>query len=174
MLLLSVVVAALAALVLVDLVLSAAIIRRLRETEAKLLEMTTPPASGLPIGAALPEFASPDGQVSRADVAGNPVLVGFFSSSCRHCPAQAEQLADRAEELATTGVRVVSVLTTGEGQTDELAPTLGKAGLVVTEDSPSTLMATFQVQGTPSFVMFGADGRLSARGHDLGEVLNSQ
>ncbi|MGC4836034.1 TlpA disulfide reductase family protein [Micromonospora vinacea] len=174
MLFLSTAVGILAALVLVDLALSAAVIRRLRETEAKLIEMNSPPASGLSVGATLPEFVSPDGQVSSADLAGSPTLIGFFSAGCRHCPTQAEKLADRAEEFGGTGVRVVSFLTVGEGMTDELGPTLRKAGLLVMDDSPSAVMAAFQVQGTPSFVLFGADGRLAARGHDLGEVLGSR
>ncbi|TDC85943.1 TlpA family protein disulfide reductase [Micromonospora sp. KC606] len=164
----------LAALVVVNLVLSAAIIRRLRETEAKLIEMTTPAASGLPLGGAMPEFVSPDGQVSSADLAGGPVLVGFFSAGCRHCPAQAEALADRAEEIGGGGVRVLSFLTAGEGETDDLAPTLRKAGLLVTEGDTSAMMTTFQVQGTPAFLMFGDDGRLLARGHELSEVINPQ
>ncbi|MEU8390977.1 TlpA disulfide reductase family protein [Micromonospora sp. NPDC048843] len=174
MLFLSTAVAILAALVLVDLALSAAVIRRLRETEAKLIEMNSPPASGLSVGTTLPEFVSPDGQVSSADLAGSPTLIGFFSAGCRHCPAQAEKLADRAEEFGGTGVRVVSFLTVGEGMTDELGPTLRKAGLLVMDDSPSAVMAAFQVQGTPSFVLFDADGRLAARGHDLSEVLGSR
>lgn len=174
MLFLSIAVAVLAALVLVDLVLSAAIVRRLRETEAKLIEMTTPPASGLSLGAAMPEFTSPDGQISSSDLAGSPVLIGFFSASCRHCPAQAAALADRAEDIRAGGVRVVSFLSTGEDATDELAPLLRKAGLLVTGGDQGALMTTFQVQGTPAFLLFASDGRLAMRGHELGEVLNSQ
>ncbi|MEU4550605.1 thiol-disulfide isomerase/thioredoxin [Micromonospora violae] len=174
MLFLSTAVAILAALVLADLALSAAVIRRLRETEAKLIDMTSPPASGLPIGSPIPHFVSPDGQVSNADLAGSPVLFGFFSAGCRHCPAQAEALADRSQEIASTDVRVLSFLSVGEDAADELGPTLQKAGLLVIDDSPSAVMAAFQVQGTPSFVLFGADGRLAARGHDLSEVLGSR
>ncbi|CCH16387.1 hypothetical protein GCM10009848_29620 [Micromonospora lupini] len=174
MLFLSTAVAILAALVLADLALSAAVIRRLRETETKLIEMTSPPASGLPLGATMPEFVSPDGQVASADLAGSPTLIGFFSAGCRHCPAQAEKLADRAEEITSNGVRVISFLTVAEGLTDELGPTLRKAGLLVMDDSPSAVMAAFQVQGTPSFVLFGADGRVAARSHDLSEVLGSR
>lgn len=174
MLFLSIAVAILAALVLVDLLLSAAIIRRLRETETKLVEMTTPPASELSLGAAMPEFVSSDGQVSSAELAGGPVMIGFFSAGCRHCPAQAQALADRAEEISRAGVRVVSFLAVGEGATDELAPALRKAGLLVTEGDPSAAMTTFQVQGTPAFLMFGGDGRLLGRGHELSEVFNSK
>ncbi|MET8526294.1 TlpA disulfide reductase family protein [Micromonospora sp. NPDC005172] len=171
---LSTAVAILAALVLADLALSAAVIRRLRETEAKLIEMTSPPASGLPLGTAMPDFVAPDGQLSRADIVGSPTLIGFFSAGCRHCPGQAEKLADRAEEITGSGVRVVSFLTAPEETTENLGPTLQKAGLLVMDDTPSAVMAAFQVQGTPTFVMFGADGRLVARSHDLGEVLGSR
>jgi hypothetical protein len=172
--LLSAAVVVLAALLLVDLVLTFAIIRRLRETEAKLIEMNTPPESGLEVGARMPEFATTDGTLSHADLADAPALIGFFSAGCRHCPAQAEQLADRAEELNTQGVRVVSVLSLGDGAVDELSPTLRKAGLLVSESEPNPVAAVFQEAATPSFVFFGDDGRLLARGHDLGEVLISR
>ncbi|MEU0550770.1 TlpA disulfide reductase family protein [Micromonospora sp. NPDC005979] len=174
MVFLSTAVAILAALVLADLALTAAVVRRLRETEMKLIDMNSPPASGLPLGAAIPEFTAPGGQISRADLVGSPTLIGFFSAGCRHCPGQAAKLADRAEEIASGGVRVISFLTAPEESTEDLGPTLRKAGLLVMDDTPSAVMAAFQVQGTPTFVMFGADGRLAARSHDLGEVLSSR
>jgi hypothetical protein len=170
--LLSAAVVVLAALLLVDLVLTFAIIRRLREIETKLIDMNTPPESGLPVGEPMPEFAAADGTVSRADLAGGPALIGFFSAGCRHCPAQAEELADRAEELTAQGVRLVSFLSVGDGAVDELSPTLRKAGPLVTEPEPSLVAAAFQESATPAFVLFGADGRLTARGHDLDEVLS--
>lgn len=174
MVLLSAAVVVLAVLLLVDLVLTFAIIRRLRETETKLIEMNTPPEAGLPVGARMPDFAAADGTLSSAELAGGPALIGFFSAGCRHCPAQAEHLADRAEDLNTQGVRVVSVLSVGDGATDELSPTLRKAGHLITESEPSAVAVRFQEAATPSFLLFGDDGRLLSRGHDLGEVLGSR
>jgi hypothetical protein len=161
-------------LVLVDLVLSFAIIRRLRETETTLIEMTTPPASGMAPGEPMPEFVSQNGELSSADLAGEPVLLGFFSPSCRHCPAQAEQLAERADEITGKGVRVVSVLTVADGAPDDLSPTLRKAGTLITESDPGVLMAAFGAEATPSLLMFGDDGRLLAKGHAVDEVLASR
>ncbi|MDG4828968.1 redoxin domain-containing protein [Solwaraspora sp. WMMD1047] len=174
MALLSVAVIVLTVLVLIDLVLSAAIIRRLRETEAKITEMNTPPESGIMLGEPMPEFETDGGELTHADLAGGPALVGFFSAGCRHCPTQAERLADRAPEITGTGVRVVSVLTSGDGATEDLAPTLRKAGTVIVEPDSAAMMATFREGATPTFLMFGGDGRLLARGHDLGAVLDGK
>jgi hypothetical protein len=171
---LSVAVIVLAVLVLIDLVLSAAIIRRLRETEAKITEMNTPPESGIMLGEPMPEFETHDGELTHANLAGAPALIGFFSAGCRHCPTQAERLADRAAEIAATGVRVVSVLTSGDEATEDLSPMLRKAGTLIAEPDSATMMTAFREGATPTFLMFGGDGRLLARGHELGAVLDGK
>jgi hypothetical protein len=173
MALLSVIVAVLTVLVFVNLVLSAAIIRRLRETETTLIELRTPPETGMPIGSRMPEFRSANGELNRGDLAGEPAVIAFFSTGCSHCPAQAEQLAARADEVAGTGTRVVSVLAVAEGTTDDLTPTLRKAGLLLTESGPDGLMATFGETATPSFLLFDAEGQLTRKGHQLSDVLGS-
>ena len=171
--LLSAIVAVLTVLVFVDLVLSAAIIRRLRETETTLIALQTPPDTGLPVGASMPEFSSANGELDRRDLAGEPAVIAFFSTTCSHCPAQAEQLAARADEFADTGTRVVSVLAAAEGTPDDLTPMLRKAGLLLTESSTDGLMAVFGETATPSFLLFDADGQLTRKGHELSDVLGS-
>ncbi|GAA3388438.1 peroxiredoxin family protein [Cryptosporangium minutisporangium] len=171
--LLAAIVAVLAVLVLVDLVLSAAIIRRLRQTETTLIELRTPPDTGLPVGATMPEFSAVNGDLSSRDLVGEPAVIAFFSTGCPHCPAQAERLAARADELAGHGTRVVSVLAVAEGTTDDLTPTLRKAGRLLTESGPDGLMAVFGETATPSFLLFDAEGRLMRKGHELSDVLGS-
>jgi AhpC/TSA family len=173
MALLAAAVAALAALVLIDLVLSAAIIRRLRGTEERIDELTAPPVSGLMVGENMPEFVTPDGGLTRADLAGEQALIAFFATGCRHCPGQARQLADRAPRLAGAGIRVLSVVTVAPGDVDELTATLHEAGRVVTETGSATMMGAFHEQATPSFLLFGVAGHLLARGHDLDALLDS-
>jgi peroxiredoxin len=171
---LAVAVAALAALVLVDLVLSAAIIRRLRETEERLDGLDAAAMPGLMVGESMPEFVAPDGTVSRADLVGGRALVGFFAAGCRHCPAQARKLADRAGQLAASGIRLVSVVTVPEGEADELTATLQGAGPLVVESGSGTVMAAFHELATPSFLLFDVDGRLLVRGHDVDALLDSR
>jgi hypothetical protein len=155
-------------LVLVDLLLSAAIIRRLRDTEAQLADAMPSTQPGLKTGTPMPDFSSADGSFTRADVAGVPVLIGFFSTGCRYCPAQAEQLAHRSSEIAGRGIRVVNVLTVlDEDGPDDLTPVLEKSGTVVTEHGPGGLMAAFSVSGTPTFMLFDGHGTLLGNGHTL-------
>ena len=172
MIFLSVAVAVLASLVLVDLVLTAAVIRRLRDTEARLDEITTPPDTGMALGDPMPEFTAPDGGVSRAGLAGGLSLVGVFSAGCRHCPAQARRLAESSDRLLGRGITVVSVLGLSDGDADELSPVLRKAGNVIVEKGGGELAGTFRVEATPTFLLFDEAGVLVAKGHDLDEVVS--
>jgi thioredoxin-related protein len=159
-------------LVLIDLLLSAAIIRRLRETEAQLADVMPSTQPGLKTGTPMPDFSSKDGSFTRADVLDTPVLIGFFSTGCRYCPTQAEQLAHRSSEIARRGIRVVNVLTVlDEDVPDDITPVLEKSGTVVTEQGPGGLMATFSVSGTPTFLLFDSHGTLLGTGHTLDEPL---
>ena len=171
MVLLSVAVAVLAVLVVVALVVSGAVIRRLRETERQLNEITAAARTGLVPGDSMPAFVSPDGRVSRADLIGRPSLVTFFSDSCGSCPAQAERLAERADEIAAQGVTVVSVIGTSDDGSDDLIPLLRKAGRLVFEEGPGGLKGAFRADSTPTLLMFDEAGVLVAKGHCVDEVL---
>ncbi|MFC7533002.1 peroxiredoxin family protein [Actinoplanes sp. GCM10030250] len=171
---LSVAVAILTALVLVDLVLTGAVIRRLRDTEKQIVEMNTPPDTGMTPGERLPAFASPDGELTGADLAGKRSLVTFFSAGCRHCPAQAERLAEMADDIAGRGFTVVSVLGVAEGEDEQLSPLLRKAGPLIVENNFGEVAGAFRVTSTPTVLVFGEDGVLVANGHDLDEVLGGR
>lgn len=174
MALLSVAVAVLTALVLLDLVLSAAIVRRLRETEKQLIEITTPPDTGMTPGDQMPDFLSSDGQVARSDLVGTRSLVAFFSDDCRHCPTQAERLAQRADEIAGSGLTVVSVLHVAGGSAEDLTPLLSKAGHLILENGTDELMNVFRADSTPTFLMFDDAGVLLRKGHGVDEVLDGE
>ncbi|MDI6097440.1 TlpA disulfide reductase family protein [Actinoplanes sp. NEAU-A12] len=174
MVFLSVAVVILTALVLIDLVLTGAVIRQLRDTEKQLVEMNTPPDTGMAPGELMPEFVSPDSDLSRTDLAGKRTLVAFFSTGCRHCPAQAERLAERADEIAGRGITVVSVLGVSEGDTEELSPLLRKAGRLITENGSGEVAGAFRAFSTPTLLVFGEDGVLVANGHSLDEVLGGR
>ena len=172
MALLTAAVIVLTVLVAVDLVLSAAVIRRLKETEARLEEITGGAMPGPEIGSALPELTE-DAPLAQSDLLGAPTILGFFATGCRYCPPQADALLQKSAVLEQAGIRVISVLVVAEGQEDELTPTLDKAGRLVTEVAPGTLKDTFGVMGTPTFLRYDASGVLTAQGNALGDVLDS-
>ena len=160
----------LTALVAVDLVLSGAIIRRLRETEARLAEMTGGSAPGPELGSPLPELPA-DSELRQSDLLGASTIIGFFATGCRYCAPQAEALLGKSEILEHDGVRVISVLALADDAEDELTPTLDKAGRLVTQVWPGTLKETFGVSATPTFLRYDAAGILAAYGNTLGDVL---
>ena len=183
MVLLTVAVAGLAVLTAANLVFTAAVVRRLRDTEARLDDVLPAPAQGLAVGEPAPRFRTEDGLLSDADLTGRPAILGFFSGDCRYCPRQAELLQRHADDLAAAGVAVLSVLTAadvgegaGEGAGEEhadLAPLLRKSGTVALEAAPGTTMPAFGESVTPTFLRFDAAGVLVARGHDVREVLDA-
>jgi thiol-disulfide isomerase/thioredoxin len=172
--LLSVAVAILAVLVLLDLVLSAVVIRRLRAAERQLIEITTPSETGLVPGESMPDFVSADGRLSRADLVGKPSLVGFFADNCRHCPPEAERLVERADEIADRGVAVVSVIGTSDDGSDDLIPLLRKAGRLVIEGGSGELKGAFRAGATPTLLMFDDAGVLVASSPRVDELLGGE
>lgn len=172
---LSVAVVILAIAVAVDLVLSAAIIRRLREIQQQ------GPAGpggtgGLAIGTPLPlaaiERSAARTGLTPEDLTGAPVLLAFFSTTCRYCPEEADRLVARADRLAAEGVRVVSVVTTeGGAGVPELATVLDRAGRVVVESGPAELAPLFEVLGTPSYLHFDENGRVAATGFTIDDAM---
>lgn len=170
MTLLTAAVIVLTVVVAIDLVFSAAVIRRLRQIELRISDLSPNTSASLAIGSPLPEFTSESGELTRADLVG-PTLIGFFSAGCRYCPTQAEQLAHRAGEFEESGVRVVSILTIDEDVEDEISPTLRKAGLLITERGPGAVMAAFAVSSTPTFLLYDDAGRLVSQGHSITDAI---
>jgi hypothetical protein len=121
-------------------------------------------------GEPMPDFAVPGADLTRAELTGRPTLIGFFSTSCKHCPAQAERLGERADEIAGSGTTLISVLNTAEGD-DTLSPALRKAGRLISETGPGGLASAFHAEATPTFLLFDEAGVLRAVGHGLDEVL---
>jgi thiol-disulfide isomerase/thioredoxin len=169
----------LAALVILDLVLSGAVIRRMRVYES--VHNAPPDRGGLPDGSAVPEFSAStaDGDTfAAADLVGARTLLAFFATSCRHCVAAAPALADRAAQLGAEGVGVVPVLTLDEvgeieGAAEDMRAVLAKAGTLITEPRPGPVVTAFRVKATPSYVLVGSDGRVLTSGYSVDECLAS-
>ncbi|WP_034260896.1 TlpA family protein disulfide reductase [Actinospica robiniae] len=164
-------------LVILDLVLSAAVIRRMRVYESA--RNAPPDRGGLADGAPVPEFATTtaDGaEFATASLAGARTLLGFFATSCTHCVAAAPALADRAGRLAAEGVEVVPVLTMDEvgaldGVAESMRADLAKAGTLITEPRPGPVVSAFQIRATPSYVLVGPDGKVLTSGYTVDECL---
>jgi hypothetical protein len=138
-------------LVVIDLALTTAVIRRLRVFEVNAAA-ARPEVIEIAIGAEVPDF-------------GRRTLLGFYSTTCAPCAAEAPELVRRGPRLAGDGITVVPVLMVPPG-TDPaaLAGVLAGAGAVLTEPPGGPVATAFGAQATPSYVLVDPDGRVAAKG----------
>ncbi|GAA3654967.1 hypothetical protein GCM10022224_017550 [Nonomuraea antimicrobica] len=140
------------ALCLFDLVLTFAVLRRLREHSAELERLLNEPRT-LPydpsflIGRTLP------GAATRA--VPSPRLVGFFDADCGTCHEHAPKFA--AEARPGTALAFV----TGAGrQVQNLVDVVGEASAVVVAEEAAAVVADLGIRAFPLFLRLDAEGRI--------------
>ncbi len=157
-----------------DLLLSFAIIRRIRQATP---ESRQAPAlsgfAGLPPGPPVPPFrttTTSDTELSLAGLMGRPAVVAFFASSCRSCRDHLGQFADYARGFPG-GPRQVAAIISGsaEGAADLVAALTDVAQIVIEPDFGPVATA-FSVQAFPTFVTLHPDGRLESAAWAVGDL----
>ncbi|MFG1865863.1 TlpA family protein disulfide reductase [Microbispora bryophytorum] len=151
-------------LVLVNLLLTGAVIRRLRKITKDSLAGAVPGNPGLAVGAEVPAFSAltvSDTKVTADDFVGERTLVGFFSTDCPHCLPKAPVFVTTARDAAADGVRVLAVVVEGERRPAELLAALTGDVSVVVEGEGGAMAEAFEVRAFPSFFLVGPDGTVA-------------
>jgi peroxiredoxin len=148
--------AVLAAAVAVNLVLTFAVLRRLREQDERIgkLEGGAPARDEL-IGREPAPFSvvtADGGVLTHEDLSARPVLVGFFSSGCEPCHTQSAPFRQAVVDGRLAGYRVVAVVDGPPGEDRQLVETVGAAEALIEGPQAQTIAAAFGVVGFPSFV----------------------
>jgi cytochrome oxidase Cu insertion factor (SCO1/SenC/PrrC family) len=175
------------AIAVLNLLLTTAVIRRMRDDAARGHQPgggRVPGFGGLPVGAALPAFRGTDATglpLTDDHLRGGPALVAFLSTDCPSCRQRAGEFAARAAEIAGAGGRSVAVIVQGDESRDPLEAALHAAaevegigaaggaspdGIVMTVESfdrRGPLLDAFDVTTFPTFFVLGADGRVAER-----------
>ncbi|WUI01375.1 redoxin domain-containing protein [Spirillospora sp. NBC_00431] len=145
-----------------DLILTVAVVRRLR-VHAALLEgeRSLPPLT--PPGTRLPEFHGDgvDGAtVTRAFFSG-PTIVGLFSTTCGSCR---ERLPEFAGRLRALGDRRALAVVVGEDRdaAEPFVADLSPVATVVVEPEGGPVSAAFGYPAYPSFYIVNADAEVTA------------
>jgi peroxiredoxin len=164
----SVALAAVGVLCLVNLALLFAVIRKIRLLSERIDKVPVmAPAALLPVGSQAPEFtAVTTGGESRslADLAGSRSVLGFFSPGCEPCRTQLPEFIEFAKALpGGPGQALAVVMGQAEAAARLAAELEGPAAVVITPRQ-GPLVAAFSVRGTPAFYLIGPDGRIEARG----------
>ena len=165
----------LAAIVMLNLSVTVALLKRLRSEAVEVASRRPDGPGGLPVGSPGPEFAAEavDGTMAEPGVwAGRRTLIGFFATNCPGCSKVVPGFSAEAASLEERGISVLSVLETTPGADPApLKDLLSRAGTLVVEQKPGSVKAAFGAKVTPSFFLLGADGRIEGKGLTLEEAL---
>jgi hypothetical protein len=170
------------ALSVVNLWLTVAMARRLREHGQQLARQVPQrvprQSAGLPPGTPVPEFSVTTisgAVVSAADLHGERSLIGFFMPGCTPCHDQVPAFIAFARNLLGGPGHALAIVSTGGRPTatvpehDPIIDELAKADEVQVGTGPSAkaTAAALAVTGYPSFILLGADGRVEDGAHSV-------
>ncbi|TDD84924.1 peroxiredoxin family protein [Actinomadura rubrisoli] len=149
----------------VNLMLTLALVRRLRAGE----KAPTAPHAGPPVAlgpgsrpAGFMTMTTADEPVSSEDLTG---LVGFFSAGCDPCHALAPRFAEHARAVGRDGVLAVV-----GGDDAELVAALAPVARVVVEDFDGPVAMAFKNDWTPALYLIGDDQSVVAAGGRLEDL----
>lgn len=139
-----------------NLVLTFAVIRRLREHSAMLADQRPGGPELLAKGSRIPEIVATglDGE----DAPRRPALIGFFDTECKACPAQVPHFLRLIEDAGYDRSQVLAVVS--GPYDDSYAQAMGSAATVVAEPFNGPVVTEFSVTAFPSFYLVGEDGRV--------------
>jgi thiol-disulfide isomerase/thioredoxin len=179
-------VAGVGALGLVNLWLTIALARKLRDHGEQLARRPSGPRPlvGLPPGTQVPDFTLTTvagATVSAEDLRGHRSVIGFFSPGCAPCHDQIPAFAAFARALPGGADRALAVISGGhsaargqDGGADDFARQLADVAHVVREPSAAAAAAAaLAVSGFPSFILLDAGGRVEAGAHAVAGIARS-
>ncbi|MDP9865774.1 MULTISPECIES: hypothetical protein [Streptosporangium] len=148
-----------------DLVLTFAVLRRLREHTAELERLAGPARfgrydPGVLVGRTLPPVGADGGERAR--------LVAFFDVSCDACHEHAPRFADAAR--ADTAMAVIS----GDGEkAGDLIEMIGGAASVVTAEQADSLVKAVGIEAFPTFLRVDPDGTIVGADTELDALVGT-
>jgi hypothetical protein len=156
---LAVAVGALAAVTLLNLILTFAIIRRLREQAS---EAST--SAGAAPGPAIAGVGERPGEFTAVDTEGEPVtggghrLIAFFSPGCQACHEKLPYFVTQAADYPGGSSRVLAAIVGGEAGESEFTGALRDVARVVLEPHAAAMQEAFQVKGFPTWCILDDEG----------------
>ncbi|MGH3917123.1 MAG: TlpA family protein disulfide reductase [Pseudonocardiaceae bacterium] len=170
MTLLSVAIALVAVLCLVDLVLTLGVVRRLRDHSQRLALLQDSPTDELAIrspGGAVDPFTatSMTGEAVSFDDLTEPTLVGFFAPDCPSCVEKLPSFISYAKAFPGGKRRTLAVVA-GEAGGVKYRRTLAEVATVVVERELGPVQKAFGTSGFPAFAVV-VDGVIVQSAHDV-------
>jgi len=158
-------VAVIGVVLLANLALTLALVRRVRVLSERPAML--PGRPGLPIGSPVPDFTATtvSGETkSRSEMTGSRSLFGFFDAGCISCHRQLPEFANLAGTISGGAGQVLAVVTGSDERAAEFVSELDGVAAVVREPQEDALCTAFRVKGFPSFYLVNGTGSVEASG----------
>lgn len=161
-----------AALALLNLLLTLGMMRRLRE-QAELISAL---GSGngadqtlMPAGSTIGEFvtsAVDDTAVTSQDLSEDTV-VGFFSPQCQPCRDRVPEFISLLESVPAAERKALAVVIGDRSDTSEMVAQLVPVARVITGKEAEPIVKAFDTKSYPALYRMGDDGLIAASGHGM-------
>jgi hypothetical protein len=174
---LTVAVAFVGVLCLLDLVLTLGVVRRLRDHSERLAALQAPPDETAIAGQGdhiAPFTASTvdDETVSAADLV-EPTLVAFFSPDCPACEQQLPKFVTYARAFPGGPGRTLIVITSRTGGAKYHTALAGLGRIVTEAELTGDVQKAFSTRGYPAFLVV-VDGVVAQSSHAVGDLPQHQ
>ena len=119
------------------------------------------PGRGLLLGSSAEPFRvrlRHGGELTEADLTGEPTLVGFLSPGCRACAEQTPHFLRRAASWPGGPDRVVVVVADDSEEGAEYAEKFAGVARLVLDGSPGPVASAYGVSAFPAFGVLDPDG----------------
>lgn len=159
-----------------DLALTLAVIRRLRQHTAALSRLQSangsyaPPDSMiLPAGLPFDDFTTTleDGQPLSGEELSGRTIFGFFSPGCEACSDRIPDFITYAGAIAGQGDQALAVIVGPRTDAGTYADQLRSVARLVIEPPGGPVSTAFAVAGFPAFCLVGSDRTVVASGYNL-------
>ena len=161
-------------LCVLDLLLTVAVIRRLREQGEALAALSggeRPDETLLSPGTQVPDVlvVTSDGSEARLRSFGTGFLLAFLSTHCDACHEQLPSLERYAHKFPGGRDSVLAVIS-GDSDGKALVDRVKPIARLVTERENGPITSAFSVNIWPAYLVVGPDGMVDATGHAIEEL----
>ncbi|SEF94715.1 AhpC/TSA family protein [Thermomonospora echinospora] len=164
-------------LVLMNLILTFGVVRKLRTYEAERVAARrgADEAPGLPVGTEIPAFTATTTagvEVTAESLDGKLTLVGFFSTDCGACLQRVPSFIEAIRGRSAEGMRSLAVVIVGDKGPEPLLEALPDDIHLVMEKGAGDVEVAFQASAFPWFYLVGPDRTIRGDGYEVEQCLN--